>query len=203
MPAEQLTDRQKRAVEFIHAYGQKHGRAPSIREIGAHLGYPNPNNAQYLVSRLVELGHLNPKKVGGVPGRQRVLKVTDTFGMSIPMRGRVSCGQPKDADEDPNEKLDLRSMFGRTDLVAYRAVGDSMIDAHIMPGDHLIVKECAEPDAGQVVVAMVGERMLCKKFRKRRGKVRLEPCNGEHEAIDAEETEVRILGVLHTIIRQP
>lgn len=193
------TERQRKALAFIRDYrARNNDRPPSVREVGEHLGYPHPNNAQYIVEQLKAKGLLEADEVGGSRGRPRAgLQVS----LVIPTRGRVSCGLPKGRDEDDGDPLDLRAMFNRDDLAAFRAVGTSMIEAGILPRDWLIVREEAKPAAGETVIATRKGEMLCKKLKKRRGGLVLEPCNGAMEPIEV-DAETKFIGVLHTVIRK-
>lgn len=198
-----LSQREARARDFIVDYWSRHGRGPSVREVGADLGMTSPNNAQHVIGRLIEKGAIKAGEVGGQHGRPRKgLQVVPTSDpLLIPFRGRVSCGPPAPRDADDEPPLDLRAMFRRDDLVAFRAAGDSMIEAGIFPRDYLICVPDESPAPGQTVVATVKGEMLCKRLKKRKGELVLEPCNGGMEPIEV-DYDTRFLGVLHAVLRK-
>jgi repressor LexA len=166
----------------------------------------DPNNAKRNCDRLRSAGLLAKNEVGiGRPGRPRVLKVVESARELIfPYRGRVSCGSGA-VPEDRDEVIDLRSFLKAGDAVVFRACGDSMIEAQIADGDLLLVTEDPDPPIGSVVIALVGEQMLCKRLARRtRRSAHLEPCNGELQAfvVDTRQVTFRILGVLRTVVRK-
>lgn len=57
---DELSPRQKQARDFVARYIAQHGRAPTYREIGKHLGYSRPaaGATQNLCARVIEKGAL-------------------------------------------------------------------------------------------------------------------------------------------------
>lgn len=195
-----------RALEFIRRHFDAHGRGPTYTQVGEHLGLPTPHNANRVVARLAAKG-LIPKpgrRAGRPPGTG--LAIAEGPGLVVPYRGRVACGCPTPPDDADGETIDLRELLRGDGLAAFRATGTSMADEHIVEGDLLLVRECPEPDDGQVVVAVLDGEMICKKFRRTRSKLRhrLEPRAGGREPIevDTEKRDLKILGVLHSVIRR-
>ena len=80
--------------------------------------------------------------------------------------------------------------------------GDSMIDAHIEKGDHVIVERANQAKDKDIVIAEVepGEFTM-KYFRKDGGKVWLEPANKNYEPIYP-EYNLNIVGVVKAVIRK-
>lgn len=189
-----------KALEYITAYTAERGRPPTNREVGRALGMDHPNNASRVVARLVAAGKL--AKDGGAA---RGLRLLAPPGLSIPLRGRVSCGPPREGDEDGGERIDFHRLFGREDLVGFVAHGESMREAAIRPGDWLIVRECPDPEPGRTVIAMVNRDMVCKRYYPDGDVVRLVPCNDSVATIEVPlggETYFRVLGVLHSVVRK-
>jgi repressor LexA len=201
-----VTEADRTALAFVRAYAAAHGRPPSYAEIGAHLGLSHPNNAKRNCDRLRAAGLLGAADVGTrAPGRPRAVAVGGPGReLVFPYRGRVSCGAGA-APEDRDEEIDLRAFLKAGDAAVFRARGDSMIEAQIADGDLLVVAEDPDPPVGSVVIALVGEVMVCKRLARRtRHAVRLAPCNGALEpvAVDTRRVPVRILGVLRSVVRK-
>jgi repressor LexA len=202
----QLSEADRSALAFVRSYTAAHGRAPSYVEIGTHLGLPHPNNAKRNCDRLVRAGVLGVGQVGTrAAGRPRAIKLVEPAReLVFPYRGQVSCGTGA-APEDRDEEIDLRAFLKAGDACVFRARGESMIEAQIADGDLLLVTEDPDPPIGSVVIALVGEQMLCKRLARRtRTGALLEPCNGELRplAVDPRRVPFRILGVLRTVVRR-
>jgi repressor LexA len=117
--------------------------------------------------------------------------------------GRVAAGQPILAEESFDETLQPNDMFGDLDGVfALKVRGDSMIDAGILEGDHVIVRQQPRANAGEIVVALLGDEATVKYYQPRRGTVELVAANIRYQPIVVgAETEFRILGVVKGVIR--
>ena len=84
-----------------------------------------------------------------------------------------------------------------------RVRGDSMIEAGILPGDHVVVR--AQPDAsdGDIVVAGIpGEEATVKTLRRADGKLSLVPANARLSPMEFKPDEVRIYGKVVTVLRR-
>ena len=87
------------------------------------------------------------------------------------------------------------------DTYVLRVRGDSMVDAHIMDGDLVVIREQQTAHDGDIVVAQVEENAVTlKRFFKERDRVRLQPANDEYEPQFYED--VRIQGKLVGVIRR-
>lgn len=208
----ELTDQELAALRFVRAYRAENGYPPSYREVGEHVGIRPANNANRLVRRLLDAGHLTVEEAPGGPNGRRgpvralniVVPDDDIF---LPYRGKVSCGTGCENDEEfEHAPVNIADIFRRTDLAVYEATGDSMRDALIAPGDILLVRENPDPPVGSKVIAMFDRDLVCKKLAKRSAsRVRLESCSAGYEPIEfnpARLPSFRILGILYTVIRR-
>jgi repressor LexA len=195
-------ERQERDVlELIVDHLTRGLPIPTNLEIAERLGMTHATQAWRVIQRLQQKGQVE------APSGHRNIKLTGSAGrvrISMPHRSPVSCG-PGIEVEDTDDELDLVAMFKRDDLVAYTAVGKSMVEAGIQPGDILVVRECPTPESGQKIVAMLDRKMLCKKYHPTGdGLVELRSCNPDVKPIvvDPSRGHFRILGVLYTLIRK-
>jgi len=225
--ARPLTEQNAKVLAFIR------GREvfPTLQEIADAFGWASTRAAGHHVDALVATGHIErlgrgryrvapppdgPVEggVGGIPHTHtwldrgpRLLPVArpDWPPVTVPDRGRVSCGAGVENDEEfPTAPLNVSDLFRQSDLVSFEATGTSMIDAHIAPGDRLFVRENPDPPVGSIVVVMLDREMLCKKLVKRTAhRVVLKPCNGEAREFDFDPRgkHFRVLGVLHSVLR--
>ena len=84
-----------------------------------------------------------------------------------------------------------------------RVKGDSMKDAGILEGDHVIVRRQDTATDGEIVVALVGDdgEATVKRFFRERDQVRLQPENSALEPILTKDVTVlgRVVGVCRRV----
>lgn len=220
MAREPLDDVEQKVLAFVEKSLRERGGGPTLQALADAFKWASTHAAGYRLEALEAKGYLQrPKGARGwqvvriVPAeeppvpRGRPVESPRWPPAVVPDRGRVSCGAGgfENDEEFPAEPLDVGKLFRRQDLVAYEATGTSMIEAHITPGDTLFVREDPDPPTGSLVVAMVDRDMVCKKLVKRTpNRVVLKPCNGEAKEFDFDPARIyfRILGVLHSVLRQ-
>lgn len=83
---------------------------------------------------------------------------------------------------------------------ALRVRGESMINAGILPGDLVVVRQQKTANNGEIVVAMIEEEATVKRFSKRDGHIWLLPENEAYSPIDG--TYAQILGKVTAVVRQ-
>ncbi len=96
-----------------------------------------------------------------------------------PCIGDVAAGTGVLASENVEELLPLPEDFtGTGSLFMLRVRGESMIEAGILDGDYVVVRQQPDADNGDIVVAGIpGDEATVKTFSRRRGKVVLTPAN--------------------------
>ncbi|MFH1058151.1 MAG: transcriptional repressor LexA [Pseudomonadota bacterium] len=126
----------------------------------------------------------------------------DLNQVEVPLLGTVAAGQPIEAVPEELTVSIPASMLGRYRTFALKVRGESMIDAHVKPGDVIVVEERQSAANGEMVVAMINEsEVTLKKFYLERDHIRLEPANQEMEPIILRHEQVRVLGVVSGLIR--
>lgn len=117
----------------------------------------------------------------------------------------VSAGFPSPAADYEEGKLDLNRHLVRNPAATFfvRVNGDSMIGAGIHTGDLLVVDRSLEPADKSVVIAVVNGELTVKRIRIRKGKITLEPENGNYPAQQITEcVEFEVWGVVTNVIHQ-
>lgn len=94
----------------------------------------------------------------------------------------VNAGFPSPVDSLVDTQLDLnRELIAHpTATFVVRAKGESMKEAGILDGDHLIVDRAVTPRSGDVVIAVVENEFLVKRFLIRQGHGWLVAANADH-----------------------
>jgi repressor LexA len=110
---------------------------------------------------------------------------------------------------DVEEYIDLSLSALTPNDYALRVQGDSMIDAHIVEGDLVIMRPVKDPQLvknGTIVAAYIEGKdkgTTLKHFHRRGNKVTLKPANPKHDPITASAENVTIQGVLVGVWRSP
>jgi repressor LexA len=198
-----LTKRQREIFDFIKGYSAKHGYPPTVRDIGKAIGLTSSSTVHAHLSNLEKIGLLRRD-----PSKPRAIellkdKAKQAVGPSgLPLVGQVAAGQPVLAEENIEEYVDVPGIAGgdRGQYVL-RVSGDSMRDAGILEGDHVIVQTQDTAKNGEIVVALVGEEATVKRYFKERDHVRLQPENDAHEPIRSRDVQVlgQVVGVCRRV----
>lgn len=111
-------------------------------------------------------------------------------------------GTPTPAGDEV-ELIDLGALLvpNPSESFLVRVVGDSMKNAGIAYGDHLIVDRSTPPKVGDVVVAVVEGETTIKRLEIIDSRVFLYPENEAYEPIDITDREHTIQGVAGLCIR--
>src|SRR5215510_9801787 len=181
---EGLSERQHQVLEFIDAQVRERGYPPSVREIGEAVGLSSSSTVHAHLAALQEKGYLrrDPTKPRAIevcfePGSGAVVERRPV--RHVPLVGDVAAGTGVLAAEHIEETLPLPEDFtGDGSVFMLRVRGESMIDAGILDGDYVVVRQQPSADPGDTVVAGIpGEEATVKTFLRRRGKVVLRPEN--------------------------
>jgi len=116
----------------------------------------------------------------------------------IPVVGYARAGEPLELVEitDPIDVLTLP--MNETKNVSYAVIvkGDSMKDKGIEEGDILLVDPESSVENGQLVIAVIENKVTFKKLKKENGKIFLEPANEHYERIElTPNMDVKLLKV--------
>ena len=193
-----LTDRQRQVYDFIHAYVERHGYAPKLREIARHLGISSRGSVHRYVHAVADAGliRIDPEHARGVRLRAKTPRST-ARRFSLPLLGRIAAGQPIEAVPGEDE-IDLSEFFVGPNRFVLRVYGDSMIEDGILDGDMVIVEKRDTADNGEIVVALIDnqEATLKRLQRNRDGSITLRPANGRMPPMRYSAARVRIQGVV-------
>ena len=85
---------------------------------------------------------------------------------------------------------------------ALQVKGDSMIDAGILDGDKVIVKQQGTAENGEIVCAVINGEATLKRFFKKDGVITLKAENEKYAPIAISEGEFRIAGRVVGLLRK-
>lgn len=201
----ELTKRQRQILDFIRAEIHRRGFPPSVREIGEAVGLSSSSTVHSHLAALETKGFIRRD-----PSKPRALEVLDyrdtdrgiDYGevQALPVVGAVAAGEPILAAENIEQTLPLPAEFARDSTFILRIKGDSMIEAGILDGDFVVVRQQSTATNGDIVVAMLDEEATVKRFFREADRVRLQPENAALEPIYARD--VAILGKVTALFRR-
>src|SRR5579863_1782332 len=159
-PNHVLTWRQRKVLQVIRDSVQRRGYPPSMREIGEAVGLTSTSSVSYQLSTLQSKGYLRrdagrPRTVEvRLPGHPAVrpepgfdedelpMDITSQEAAYVPVVGRIAAGGPILAEEAIEDIFPLpRALVGEGTLFLLRVVGDSMMNAGIVDGDWVVVRQ--------------------------------------------------------------
>lgn len=190
---------QQRILDFIKSEIELKGYPPSVREICAAVGLKSTSTVHAHLNSLEKQGLI--RRDSTKPRALEVLDGSHQRGRSVPLIGRVTAGQPILAIENIEDYLVLpQSMLGGDDIFCLRVQGESMIEAGILDGDIVVLRQQDTAENGEIVVAMVDDEATLKRIFYEDDRVRLQPENAAMAPIYADT--VTVLGKLIALFRQ-
>ena len=205
-----LTKRQQEIFDFIRKYSAKYGYPPTVRDIGKAVGLASSSTVHAHLANLEKIGLLrrDPSKPRAIELLDRAVEnaVESVRGIvrpeGLPVLGSVAAGQPMLAEENIEEYVPIPDIAGGRDgEYLLRIRGESMKDAGIIEGDHVVVHPQETAKDGDIVVALLGEEATVKRYFKESDHIRLQPENETMEAIRSKEVKVlgKVVGLLRKV----
>ena len=201
----ELTRRQQQILDFIRADIHRKGFPPSVREIGEAVGLSSSSTVHSHLDALERKGFIRRD-----PSKPRALEVLDfrdsergiDYGSvrAVPLVGQVAAGSPILAAENIEGTMSLPTEMTDDSAFLLRVRGDSMIDAGILDGDFVVVKQQETANNGDIVVAVMEDEATVKRYFREADRIRLQPENDALEPIYARE--VRIAGRVIALFRR-
>ncbi len=209
-PAEQqLTGKRRKILEVIEKSLRDRGYPPSVREIGESVGLTSSSSVHAHLKTLQRQGYLrrDPTKPRAMEVRfdeNSGAMVDKARVRHVPLLGDVAAGTGVLAEEHVEELLPLPEDFTGTDAAfVLRVRGDSMIEAGILDGDFVVVRQQKEASKGAIVVAGIpGEEATVKYFRRKGNKIILEPANARLSPMEFDPDDVTIYGQVLSVLRR-
>ncbi|WP_110111946.1 transcriptional repressor LexA [Bacillus sp. CGMCC 1.16541] len=203
-----LSKRQQDILNFIKQEVKVKGYPPSVREIGEAVGLASSSTVHGHLARLESKGLIRRD-----PTKPRAIEILDldesatvprSNVVNIPVIGKVTAGLPITAIENVEEYFPLPDKYVAPDdqVFMLEIMGDSMIEAGILDGDMVIVRQQNTANNGDIVVAMTEEdEATVKRFFKESTFIRLQPENSTMEPIILHNVTIlgKVIGVYRNI----
>lgn len=199
-----LTKRQREILNYLGAYAEENGYAPSFEEIARQFNYNSLATVHEHLSNLERKGYIKRSF-----NESRAIEILPSEAMpravELPLLGSVAAGMPIEAME-VDETVHVPENLVRRPGGHYvlRVRGNSMIDEQIRDGDFVVINERRSVDNGETVIALVDNTAATVKkfYRERDGRIRLQPANETMSPLYVHENDVTIQGVVVGVLRQ-
>lgn len=202
-----VSKRQEDILAFIKDEVRTKGYPPSVREIGEAVGLASSSTVHGHLARLESKGLIRRD-----PTKPRAIEILEIDNLNdlrpnvinVPLIGKVTAGLPITAIENIEEFFPLPETFGTSEdnLFMLEIMGNSMIEAGILNGDYVVVKQQQTANNGDIVVAMTEEdEATVKRFFKEESYFRLQPENSSMEPIIVDQVSIlgKVVGVYRHI----
>ena len=179
-----LTARQREVLDFVRHFTRRTGYPPTVREIGGHFGFV-PRSVFDHLKALERKGYIHREA-----SKSRSLQILDSPPVpaetpahpvpyrELPILGRVAAGQPLLSEQNfEGTSVVPRDWVGEDDAFLLTVQGESMIGAHILPGDRALVRRQSTAENGDIVVALLNDEATVKRILFRPDAVVLQPEN--------------------------
>ncbi|MEI6462438.1 MAG: transcriptional repressor LexA [bacterium] len=200
LAATQLFPKQQALLEYLKNYVRKNGTAPLLVQIKQDLNLRALSTVHQHLEALEKKGYIKRNK------KDRTIEFIDqrvSYGSTlfVPLLGYIAAGKPLEAVEQKGVSIEVpKDLYGEKSLFALKVKGDSMIDAHIMDGDTVIVESQINAENGDIVVALLEDysATLKKFYKEKNGKFRLQPMNDNYKPIITDKLFIqgKLVGVI-------
>jgi len=197
-----LTAGQKNVLQFIQSEQRRKGITPSTREIQQHLGFASQTSVMQYIAALERKGFLQRH---ARKARALVTAAPRNEVVDIPIYGQIPAGMATLAEQniEGHIALDLESLNASRNArtFALRVRGDSMIGAHILDGDIVILEDRQNAKNGDIVAALIDGETTLKRYVTDRGRPYLKAENPRFPNL-IPARELRIQGVMRSLVRK-
>lgn len=199
-----IEDNLNKLMDYITGAVSAQGIVPSIREMCANIGVTSTSTINYYLNILEERGYIKRSF-----NKNRSIELTDKAKQnitppnmkSVGLVGKVAAGIPIFAEENKIDNFMFsKNLFNFENMFMLKVQGDSMIDASILDGDYVVVKQSQDAENGQIVVAMVEDGATVKTFYKEKDCIRLQPENPLYQPIIS--PDIQVLGIVVGLVRK-
>ena len=200
--AGQITPKQEEILNYIKNEILERGFPPAVREICQAVHLKSTSSVHSHLESLEKNGYIRRD-----PTKPRAIEILDdSFNMlrremvNVPIVGTVAAGQPLLAEQNIDSYFPIPAEYMPNEQTFILKVkGESMINAGIMDGDKVIVKQQNTAQNGDMVVALIEDSATVKTYYKENGHYRLQPENDTMDPIIDED--VQILGKVFGVFR--
>ena len=205
-----LNKREKAILSFIEKQINLYQYPPSVREIGKAVGLSSTATVHGYLAKLESKGYIRKESQKGrtlrvVQDDEVIRKPKDVYTgkemVDVPVVGKITAGAPILAVENITDTFPIPLDFvGNSESFMLTVRGESMIEAGILDGDFILVKQQNTAENGEIVVALIEDEATVKTFYKEKDYIRLQPENSTMAPIIV--PDCKILGKVAGVFRK-
>ena len=200
MPLGKISKKQEEILEYIKSELLSKGYPPAVREICEAVHLKSTSSVHSHLETLEKNGYSrrDPTKPRAIEIMDDTFNLTRREVVNVPVIGRVAAGAPILAEENIENYFPIPMEFMPNEKTFLLSVkGESMINAGILDGDYVLIKQQSNAENGDMVVALVEDGATVKRFFKEEGVYRLQPENDFMDPIIVESVEIlgKVIGV--------
>jgi repressor LexA len=197
-----LTDRQQSILHFIQREQREKGVTPSTREIQSHFRFASQTSVMQYIAALEKKGFLE-RQAG--KARALITPIQKVRIHDVPIYGQIPAGMATMTEQDVEGHVSLDAQSANVSknhgTFALRVRGDSMIGAHILDGDLVILEQSKDVHNGDIVAALIDGETTLKRYVVDRGRPYLKAENPRYPNL-IPARELKIQGVVVSLVRK-
>ena len=172
-----ITKKQEEILEYIKDQIMNRGFPPAVREICEAVNLKSTSSVHAHLETLEKNGYIRRD-----PTKPRAIEILDD-NFNMVRRELVNVPVAEYVPKNPTFMLTVK--------------GDSMINAGIFSGDHLLIEQKSTAENGEIIVALLDDSATVKTFYKEDGHYRLQPQNDAMEPIITDDVQIlgKVIGV--------
>lgn len=206
----QLTANQKKFYEVLKTYIGKNGRSPTVGEMVGLMKFSSPRSVTQYLEALEDRGLIRRwryknRGIELVSGKRRL----ELGKINIPVIASAGCDQMSIFAEQSFGDficVDKSLLAGRPRerMVSIRAIGNSMDEAGVRDGDHVLVEVTEDLRDNDIIVAVIDNFAVIKKLTLANNAVILNPVSSDssYKPIILRR-DFKLFGKVVDIIRTP
>ncbi len=200
MPDAKLSAKQREILEYLKSQILEKGYPPAVREICDAVGLKSTSSVHAHLESLEKKGYIRKDAT-----KPRAIEILDEdFNLNrremvnVPIIGNVAAGLPILAEQNIEEYFPIPVDYMPNEKTfMLRVKGESMINAGILNGDTVLVRQQNTAKNGDMIVALVEDSATVKTFYKEDGHIRLQPENDNMDPIIVDDCSIlgKVFGV--------
>jgi len=197
-----ITPKQQEILDYIKSEILSRGFPPAVREICQAVHLKSTSSVHSHLESLEKNGYIrrDPTKPRAIEILDESFNLTRREMVSVPIVGTVAAGQPILAEQNIDSYFPIPAEYMPNEQsFILRVKGESMINAGILDGDCVLVRQQTTAVNGDIVVALLEDSATVKTFYKEKDHIRLQPENDTMDPIIV--YDVQILGKVFGVFR--